>query len=500
MAALCISLTVHGASEKPNIIFILGDDMGYGSVQANNEKCGIPTPNIDRLIEEGMNFTDAHTDTSVCTPTRYGLMTGRYSWRSGLKGGVTWAYFPSLITPETVTVAEVLRDAGYTTGMIGKWHLGIDFTNKEGQTIAEARGLDQSCFVNCADFSKVNLKVNWKTLDFTQPIKGGPVDHGFETYFGDDIPNMPPYVFYRNNRIVEQPTVPKPKTMFGISGPMVPGWKLEAVMPALTAEARTYIKEQSKSDKPFFLYFSLNSPHTPIAPSVEFLGKSGLIPYADWIMQTDAAVGAVLDALDEQGIADNTLVIFSTDNGSTGKELAQLKKLGTDLTHQFRGQKRSIYEGGHRVPYIVRWPGKTPPGSTCNATICLNDFMATAAALTGAELTDNMAVDSHNILPLFQGKTRAEDPPLIHHDFDGGYAIRDGDWKLIFKLNRKTKTFTRELYNLKVDVKETDNVIGAHPETAARLEKLFEQLVRQGRSTPGSKQANFEHPDWLLPF
>lgn len=271
-------------------------------------------------------------------------------------------------------------------------------------------------------------------------------------------------------------------------------------MPALTAEARTYIKEQSKSDKPFFLYFSLNSPHTPIAPSVEFLGRSGLIPYADWIMQTDAAVGAVLDALDEQGIADNTLVIFSTDNGSTGKELAQLKKLGTDLTHQFRGQKRSIYEGGHRVPYIVRWPGKTPPGSTCNATICLNDFMATAAALTGAELTDNMAVDSHNILPLFQGKTRAEDPPLIHHDFDGGYAIRDGDWKLIFKLNRKTKTFTRELYNLKVDVKETDNVIGAHPETAARLEKLFEQLVRQGRSTPGSKQANFEHPDWLLPF
>jgi arylsulfatase A-like enzyme len=384
--------------------------------------------------------------------------------------------------------------------MIGKWHLGIDFTTKNGKTLAEERGLDQTVFVNCADFTKVNLHVDWKTLDFTQPIKGGPVDHGFNTYFGDDIPNMPPYVFYKNNQIMEQPTVEKPKKMFGIAGPMVPGWTLEAVMPALATDAQRYIQEQAKGDKPFFLYFALNSPHTPIAPSKEFLGKSGMMPYADWIMQTDAAVGTVLDALDAAGIAENTLVIFSTDNGSTGPELNQLKKLGTDLTHQFRGQKRSIYEGGHRVPYIVRWPAKTPAGSHCDALICLNDFIATAADIAGVTLAENAGPDSHSILPLYFGQNRTEAFPLIHHDFDGSYAIRDGDWKLVFALNRKEKTFTRELYNLKEDVKETQDVLGEHPEIATRLAKRFEELVKAGRSTEGPSMSNVESPDWMLPF
>ncbi len=496
---LCLATWVS-AAERPNIVFILGDDMGYGSVQANNEKCTIPTPHLNRLVEEGMNFTDAHSDTSVCTPTRYGLLTGRYSWRSGLKSGVTWAFFPSLIEPEIVTVAEVLRDAGYDTGMVGKWHLGLDFTNKDGQTIAEEMNLDQHLFVNCGDFSAVNLKYNWKKLDFTKPVKGGPVDHGFDYYFGDDIPNMPPYVFYKNNQIVEQPTVPKPADMFGLPGPMVPGWTLEAVMPALTQDAQRYIAEKAKGEKPFFLYFSLNSPHTPIAPSDEFKGRSGLNTYADWIMQTDAAVGAVLQSLDEQGIADNTLVIFSTDNGSTGKELNELKKMGCDLVHQFRGQKRSLYEGGHRVPYIVRWPKQTPKGSSCDATICLNDFMATAAEIAGVQLDENAGPDSHNILPLYQGKNRAEDPAVIHHDFDGGYAIRRGDWKLIFLYNRKTKTFTRELYNVKEDIKETRDLVSQHPEVVTELSRLFEAQVKNGRSTPGPQQKNLEDPDWMLPF
>ncbi|MDF7800403.1 sulfatase-like hydrolase/transferase [Pontiellaceae bacterium B1224] len=501
--ALCFATGIQlslGNQERPNIVFILADDMGYGSVAANNPKNQIPTPNLDRLVSEGMNFTDAHSDTSVCTPTRYGLLTGRYSWRSGLKSGVTWAFFPSLIEPEITTVAEVLRDGGYDTGMVGKWHLGIDFTNKDGQTIAEEMNLDQHLFVNCGDFSAVNLKYDWKKLDFTQPIKGGPTDHGFNYYFGDEIPNMPPYVFYRNNKLQGLPSVPKPGTMFGIAGPMVPGWTLEAVMPELTKDARRYIAEKAKSEKPFFLYFSLNSPHTPIAPSDEFLGKSGLIPYADWIMQTDAAVGAVLQALEEQGIADDTLVIFSTDNGSTGKELAELRKLGTDLTHQFRGQKRSLYEGGHRVPYIVRWPGVTPAGSTCDETICLNDFMATAAAIAGVKLTDEMGPDSHNILPLYQGKERNAHPAVIHHDFDGGYAIRRGDWKLIFIYNRKTKMFRQELYNLKDDIKEKNNLLKQHPEVIRELSKLFEAQVKNGRSTPGPKQSNFEDPEWMLPF
>ncbi|CAA6691677.1 MULTISPECIES: arylsulfatase [unclassified Lentimonas] len=501
LASLVLSsvLTANEA-QRPNIIFILADDMGYGSVQANNEKCTIPTPNLNRLVEEGMNFTDAHSDSSVCTPSRYGLMTGRYSWRSGLKSGVTWGFFPALIEPEIETVAEVLRDAGYDTGMIGKWHIGIDFTNKQGQTIAEEMRLDQHLFVNCADFQKVNLRYDWRKLDFTQPIKGGPVDHGFNYYFGDDIPNMPPYVFYRDNMIVDQPTETKPKKMFGIAGPMTPGWTLEAVMPALAADAERYIAEKAHQDEPFFLYFSLNSPHTPIAPSDEFKGKSGLNLYADWIIQTDAAVGTVLEALDAQGIAENTLVIFSTDNGSTGKELGELKKMGCDLTHQFRGQKRSIYEGGHRVPYIVRWPKVTPAGSSNDTPICLNDFLATSAAIAGVKLDENTGPDSHNILPLYEGKERAENPAVIHHDFDGGYAIRRGDWKLVFQLDRKNKTFTRELYNMSDDVKETTDVLASSPEVAAQLEALFKNQVRAGRSTPGPQQANVEDPDWLLPF
>lgn len=488
------------AETRPNVIFILADDMGYGSVRANNERSRIPTPHLDRLVSEGMNFTDAHSDSSVCTPSRYGLLTGRYSWRSGLKSGVTWGFHPALIEPGTETVARVFQKAKYKTAMVGKWHLGLDWTNKAGQTIAEERSLDQHFFVNCADFGATNLRYPWENLDFTQPVKGGPVDHGFDTYFGDDVPNMPPYAFIKNNKVQGLPSIAKPAAMFGQPGPMVPGWTLEAVLPALAAEAKSCIQQHANGEQPFFLYFSLTSPHTPIAPSVEFKGKSGLSTYADWIMETDWAVGEVLAALDEQKIAENTLVIFATDNGSTGKELADLAKMGSDLTHQFRGLKRSLYEGGHRVPYIVRWPKQTPAGSVCNETICLNDFMATVAEIVGVKLSDTMAVDSHNILPLYQGKSRADSPAVIHHDFDGGYAIRKGEWKLIFNFNRKSQIFTRELYNLKQDLKETKDVIGAHPEVAQSLAELFEQQVKQGRSTPGPQQANLEDPGWKLPF
>lgn len=490
---------VAADTDRPNIIMILADDMGYGCVQANNPKNKIPTPHLNRLVEEGMNFTDAHSDSSVCTPTRYGLMTGRYSWRSGLKSGVTWAWFPSLIEPEQVTVAEMLRDAGYHTAMIGKWHLGIDFTNTSGETIMEELGLGQDHFVNCADFSKVNLRYDWKKIDFSQPIKGGPIDHGFETYFGDEIPNMPPYVFYRDNRLEGVPSVPKPNEMFGLPGPMVPGWSLDAVMPAMAIEAHASIQRLAKADKPFFLYYSLNSPHTPVAPSKAFIGSSGINLFADWIVQTDAAVGTIFDALDEAGIAENTLVIFSTDNGTAYSE-KDAHALHPMLDHQFKGSKRSLYEGGHRVPYIVRWPKVTPAGSTCDEVIGLNDFMATAAAISGVKLADHMAPDSNNILALYKGEERAQRPAVIHHDYVGGYAIRDGDWKLIFKLDRKTKIFTRELYNLKQDVKETTNVLKQHPEVVQQLEHLFEFQVEQGRSTPGRELTNFEHPDWMLPF
>lgn len=498
LAVFCFASSIW-SNQRPNIIFILADDMGYGSVKANNPKCPIETPHLDRLVGEGMNFTDAHTDTSVCTPTRYGLLTGRYSWRSGLKSGVLWRFFPSLIEPETVTVAEMLRDQGYQTAMIGKWHLGIDFINKEGRTLAEEREIGQEHFVNCADFKAVDLKVNWRALDFSKPYRGGPVDHGFDYFFGENLPNFPPYAFFENDRLTADPTVEKPREMFGLPGPMVPGWKLEDVLPTLTEKAVQYVAENANSEKPFFLYFALPSPHTPIVPSEEFTGKSGINEYADFLIETDWSVGQVLSALDKADIADETLVIFSTDNGTAYGD-KRVQALRHQLDHQFKGSKRSIYEGGHRVPYIVRWPGVTPKGSTSDATIGLNDFMATMAALIGAELKDHMAVDSNNILPLYKGETRPEDPAVIHHDFDGSYAIREGDWKLVFALNRKAGTFKRELYNLKDDVKETRNILREHPEVAAQLEQLFETKVKAGRSTEGSTQSNVEHPDWILPF
>jgi arylsulfatase A len=490
-----------GKKKLPNIVYILADDMGYGSVQYNNPKSTIPTPSIDRLAREGMNFTDAHSGSAVCTPTRYGLLTGRHSWRTGLKGGVLWAWFPPLIKKERLTVAEMLKEQGYKTAMIGKWHLGIDYLNNNGKTIAEENEFSDHNFVHCSQVTKVRLDVDWTNINFSEGIGGGPLDHGFDYYFGDEIPNMPPYVFFRNRELLGTPSQLKPTEMFGVAGPMVPGWKLENVMTEMTEEAVAYIDQQEDADQPFFLYFSLTSPHTPIAPSAEFLGKSGLNKYADWIMETDWAVGEVLKALDIAGLSDNTLLIFTTDNGTAGgKTLGELKSKGCDLTHQFRGLKRSLYEGGHHVPFVVRWPGITPAQSSCDECICLTDFMATAAALSGYSLPNNAAVDSYNILNLYKGGKRKVIPPVIHHSFDGGFALRDGDWKILFHLDRGGTEFKQELFNLKDDIKETTDLSERYPEIVANMSQQLKEIIENGRSTAGPRQTNYEDPEWVLPY
>jgi arylsulfatase A-like enzyme len=497
-------VAAHAASDQPNVIFILADDMGYGSVAANNPECTVPTPALDRLVKEGMNFTDAHSGSSVCTPTRYALLTGRYAWRTGLKTGVIWSWYPALIEPDRLTVGKMLQEKGYRTAMVGKWHLGLDYTDKNGMNLAEANKFNERQLVFCGDLhapSAPRYKPSSDSIDFTKPVGGGPVDCGFDSWFGVDLPNMPPYVFIKDRELQGIPSIPKPKGMYGVSGPMLPGWSLEAVLPRLADEAAAFVTAQAKSDKPFFLYYSLTSTHTPIAPSKEFQGKSGLNAYGDWLMETDWAVSKVLDALDRSGQADNTLVIFSTDNGPTEpKFLNDLKSKGCDLTHQFRGLKRAVYEGGHRVPYIVRWPGVTPAGSSCEEPISLNDFMATMADLTDYDLPVNAAEDSFSILPLYQGKSAGEHPALIHHGFWGSFAIRQGDWKMVFEYDVKTKEFTRELYNMKDDVKETQDVMGQHPEVAKKMSELFEASIKNGRMTPGPTQKNMEDPGWALPF
>lgn len=497
-------LVTHAAAKQPNVIFILADDMGYGSVAANNPKCTIPTPALDRLVKEGMNFTDAHSGSSVCTPTRYALLTGRYAWRTGLKTGVIWSWYPPLVEPDRLTVGKMLQQKGYRTAMIGKWHLGLDYTNKQGRNLAETEKFTERQLVfggarQAAPSPRYNPKAD--DIDFTKPVGGGPVDCGFDSWFGVDLPNMPPYVFIKDRQLQGIPSVPKPKEMFGVAGPMLPGWTLEAVLPRLADEAAAFVTAQAKSDKPFFLYYSLTSTHTPIAPSKEFQGKSGLNAYGDWLMETDWAVAKVLDALDRSGQAENTLVIFAADNGPTEPGFQnELIGKGCDLIHQFRGLKRSVYEGGHRVPYIVRWPKVTPAGSSCVEPVSLNDFMATMAELTDYKLPSNTAEDSFSILSLYKGGHRDVVPPLIHSGFWGSFAIRQGDWKMVFEYDQKKKTFTRELYNVKDDVKETKDVLNQHPELAAQLSQLFEAKVKSGRMTPGPQQANMEDPDWKLPF
>jgi arylsulfatase A len=462
--------------EHPNIIFILADDMSFDSVSANNNKIGnMKTPQIDKLISEGMNFTDAHSGSAVCTPTRYGILTGRYCWRTKLKRSVLWTYAAPLIKKERLTVAEMLREKGYRTAMVGKWHLGLDWRGKDGHIVNGDLKLSDNTFRKGEGPQKI--KVVDENIDFSQPITGGPTDHGFDYFWGVDVPNFAPYVWIENDRIQGNPSAAKPDKMFGAPGAMLPGWKLEDILPTLGNKASAWITEQAKQvaedKRPFFLYLPLTSPHTPIAPSENFRGKSGISHYADFVMETDAVVGQVLAALEKSGAAENTLVIFTTDNGTSAKaNFKKLEKHGVDLRNHFKGHKAQIHEGGHRVPFVVRWPGKTKPGTTCDQTICLGDFMATAAEITSYQLPKNSAEDSTSILSLITGKqkTLPNRPLVINHDIQGNFAIRKGKWKLVGDA---------ALYDLEADPKESNNLAAKYPE---RVKELSEALKRAQNS------------------
>ena len=479
---LALLPAAHARAEKPNIVFILADDMGIDSVSANNKAMGpLKTPHIDRLISQGMNFTDAHSGSAVCTPTRYGLLTGRYCWRTRLKSHVLWSWGAPLIKPERLTVAELLQQEGYTTGMVGKWHLGMTWFDKEGKPANAHLKLTDAAF---REESAERIAAVGRSIDFTKALRGGPIDHGFDYYFGVDVPNFPPYLWIENDKTVGIPTVPKPKKMFGSPGPMLPGWKLEEILVGLSEKAVSWITEQAKQEKPFFLYLPLTSPHTPIAPSKDFQGKSGISKYGDFTMETDWVVGQVMKALKETGQADNTLVIFSADNGTAGSaDFKELESKGVDLRHNFKGQKCQIHEGGHRVPFVVRWPGKIQTGSICDETICLNDFMATVADLLDVPLPQNAAEDSTSILKLFTGEATSlpERPGVVNHSIGGQFAIRKGKWKLIPKPKL-------QLFNLDADPKESRNVAASHPELVKEMTETLESYQKNGRSVSRSNE------------
>jgi arylsulfatase A-like enzyme len=456
----------------PNIIFILADDMGYGDPGCYNKDSKIPTPNIDRLAADGIRFTDAHTPSSVCTPTRYGLLTGRYCWRTRLKQGVFQGYDPLLIEPGRMTLASLLRSRGYVTGCVGKWHLGL------GKTAP---------------------------TDYTQPLRPGPGDTGFDYSF--IIPaslDMPPYVFVENERCTEQPTekIGDSKMRryggegFWRGGAIAPGFKHIDVLPAFTRKAIEFIEKQAKESKPFFLYLPLNAPHTPWMPTSEYQGKSKVGWYGDFVIQTDATVGQVLDALDRLKLRENTIVIFTSDNGAHWLP-SDIQQFGHRANGSWRGQKADVWEAGHRVPFIVRWPGRVRPGSTAPQTICLTDMLATFAEVVGEKLPDNSGEDSFSMLPVLLGKAgnRPIRDSVIHHSASGMFAIRAGDWVLIDGLGSGGFTPPRtekpqpggpagQLYHLGDDPQQEKNRYQEQPEVVARLRSLLQKHKESGRTRP----------------
>lgn len=466
--------TAPDPADRPHVILIMADDMGQGDPSAYNDSSKIPTPHIDRLADEGIRFTDAHTPSSVCTPTRYGLLTGRYAWRTALKRGVLWGYSPALIDTQRTTIASLLNEQGYATAAVGKWHLGL--------------GAQDS-------------------TDYSAPLHPSPVDYGFDAFFG--IPaslDMEPYVYVDGDRVVQEPTDRVARSEhrrqggggFWRAGPAAPGFDHVDVMPRTTDRAVDFINRQADAapDRPFFLYLPFSAPHTPWLPTASYADKSSAGYYGDFVAQVDGAVGRVLDALDQRGVAENTLVIFTSDNGAHWPE-ADIDAWGHDANNGWRGQKADIWEGGHRVPFVARWPGHVPPGAVSDETICLTDMMATLAAIVGADLDRDEGEDSYNVLPAML--QQPYDTPIreatVHHALDGMFAIRQGPWKLIE--GRGSGGFTApqrrevepdepagQLYHLGRDPQETENLYDDHPEIVERLRTLLAAYREQGHSRP----------------
>ncbi|MFC5049997.1 arylsulfatase [Rubritalea spongiae] len=449
-------------SPKPNVVFIFADDMGYGEVQALNPQWGkIPTPNLDRLVKEGMTFTDAHTTSSVCTPSRYGLLSGRYSWRTTLQTFVLGDGDAPLIAEDRMTLGHLFREQGYHTAILGKWHLG--FTNVVPD---ELKGVPKP---------KKTAERYVGPVPVGSKVPDGPITRGFDEYFGWHHARSMSSLISGDTYIEEVDIVD--------------------VLPRQNKEVSRYIDQKSadaKAGNPFFLYVPISSPHAPIVPAAKWKGKGGLgDDYSDFIAQTDSFIGDVSAALERNGLTENTILIFSADNGSSANR-ASSEKLGHRSHAQFRGAKGALEEGGHRVPFIVRWPAQVKEGSISNQLICLSDMMETFAEMFAVELPDTAAEDSISFLPVFYGKP-VESPrvDVVHHSKDGFFGIRQGDWKLLLqKPKGGDQDVSMQLYNLKDDIAEKYNLITQHPEKAESMLALLKTYVADGRSTPGEAQEN----------
>lgn len=394
-----------------------------------------------------------------------------------------WPWDRPLIEAERLTVGKLLKDHGYHTACIGKWHLGWDWPTTDGK---EPIGM-----------GKTNVRNSGANVDFKKPIANGPTTRGFDYYFGTAVPNFPPYCFIENDRTIGIPTEKKPDDMFGSPGAMLKGWKLEEILPTLERKAVEYIDARGRrARRPFFLYMPLTAPHTPIAPAPEFAGKSKAGAYGDFVHQVDHVVGRVTAALERSGCADNTLVIFTSDNGSPGRDGTNMsgktnsvQRFEHNPSHIYRGIKADIWDGGHRVPFIARWPGRIKGGSVSSETICHVDLLATCAAILGHELAPDAGEDSYNILPALTGRRLANPirEATVHHSISGMFAIRQGRWKLI--LGRGSGGWSGrgrpedppvQLYDMSADAAEQRNLSDKYPQVVERLTRLLEKYKKRG--------------------
>lgn len=470
--ALAPNLAVNAASRTPNIVVLLADDLGWGDLKCYNPESKIPTPNLDRLAADGLRFTDAHSPSAVCTPTRYGLLTGRYAWRTRLKSGVLWGYSPPLIENDRPTVATLLKSRGYVTAAIGKWHLGLGWPTRAPAAFGDS----------------LKPAADPALIDWNRPLSAGPCTVGFQTFFG--IPaslDMVPYLFVRNDRATAPPTASTPGSRsqrqggagFWREGPISPDFRIEDCHPKLVSSAVDFIRQQ-RPDTPFFLYVALTSPHDPWVPTAPFRGISQCGPRGDFVAQVDDAAGQVAQALAESALDRNTLLIFTSDNGAHWLP-SEVQATGHAANGPWRGMKSDAFEGGHRVPFLARWPGTIPAGRVSHALIGLNDLFATVAEITRTPVPKGAAEDSVSFARALLGRRSPPRPPLVLHSIQGTFALRDGRWKLIDGpdgggWSQSSSNAPAQLYDLESDPAESRNLWSQDRRRADRLSRSLSRI------------------------
>jgi len=482
---------------SPNIIMVFTDDLGYGDIAYFNHESKIKTPNLDKLAKNGITFTDAHSVSSVSTPSRYGLMTGEYSWKSRLKSGVLAGYSKTLIREGQPTMATMLKSSGYRTACIGKWHMGMDFQTKDGKPLSKYQ------------------ERSGENVDYTKPIKNSPITHGFDYFYGiAGSLDMPPYLMIENDTLVRQPNCKLTVKQFTTNdddvsenpflrqGDAIFGEGPETFMPRLAEKVKDKVYEFSKKDKPFFIYYAMPSPHAPIAPSAEFKGKSSIGAYGDYVMEIDYYVGELIKTLKKAHQYKNTIVVFSSDNGPEYYSYSRYLRTGHKSSGIYKGIKRDLWEGGHRVPLIISWPSNFKKSKKINHSVCLSDIYSTFADVAGHKMISSEAADSYSLLPLITGNGNYKRKYILHHSSDGKFAIRKGDWVLIEDgLGDSNHKFTKhefpameyynkdnyiiphyqpigQLYNLKDDEQERHNLYSEHPNLVKELYEYIQKATR----------------------